>query len=73
MGILRSVSLNWNCEANQMSKNNAPSNRRSEREQGFDHQSMMENVPEHYFLSEEYDSLWKMYTGLSNKLMFVLY
>lgn len=55
-----------------MSKNNAPSNRRSEREQGFDHQSM-ENASEHYFLSEEYDSLWKMYTGLSNKLMFVLY
>lgn len=73
MGILRFVSLNWKHEDNQMSKNNAPYYRESEKEQSFDHQSMMENTSEHYLLSEEYDSLWKMYSGLSNKLMFVLY
>lgn len=72
MGILRFVSLNWKCEENQMSKNNAPYYRESEKEQGFDCQSMME-MPLSTILSEEYDSLWKMYSGLSNKLMFVLY
>lgn len=56
-----------------MSKNDAPYYKESEREQGFDYQSMMENTSEHYFSSEEYYSLWKMYTGLSNKLRFVLY
>jgi len=73
MGILSFVSLEWKCEVNKMSKNNASHNRRSERGQGFGHQSMLENASEYYFSSEKYDSPWEMYTGLSEKLIFLLY
>lgn len=50
MGILRFVSLNWKREDNQISKNNAPYYRQSEKEQGLDHQSMMESASENYFI-----------------------